>query len=78
MWVTWCKNEYVINSDKDLPVSFENSQSKIHNVNIDYAQLRVEFNFEEAWHLVLSRDFYETFRSIDKMVRKLSTKVIKT
>ena len=29
-------------------------------------------------HLVLSRDFYETFRSIDKMVRKLSTKVIKT
>ena len=29
-------------------------------------------------HLVLSRDFYETFRSIDKMVRKFSTKVTKT
>jgi hypothetical protein len=39
---------YLPTSDKDLPLSIENSQSKIHNVNIDYAQLRVEFNFEEA------------------------------
>ena len=52
----------------------------IHNVNIDYAQRpHYVLNSVLKRHLILSRDFYETFRFNNKVVKfKFSRKVTKT